>query len=99
MTLGSCRTGQHHGPEGRTSPRIVPKKSLTLLLKPQKQKIYLYKKLLHPSKKQLPAGKHHATETAAAAAAAAAALLLLPLLLLHKDTATRRYRDGETAWP
>ena len=29
-----CRTGKHHGPEGRTSPRIPPKKSLTLLLKP-----------------------------------------------------------------
>ncbi len=92
MTLGSCRTGQHHGPEGRTSPRIVPKKSLTLLLKPQKQKIYLYKKLLHPSKKQLPAGKHHATETAIAAAAAATAAAAQR----HGHTTLP---DGETAWP
>ena len=28
------RTGKHHGPEGRTSPRIAPKNSLTSLLKP-----------------------------------------------------------------
>ena len=27
-------TPKHHGPEGRTSPRSVPKKCLTLLLKP-----------------------------------------------------------------
>ena len=27
-------TPKHHGPEGRTSPRSAPKKSLTLLLKP-----------------------------------------------------------------
>ena len=29
-----CRTGKHHGPGGRTSPKIPPKKCLTLLLKP-----------------------------------------------------------------
>ena len=28
------RTGKHHGPEGRTSPRIPPKNSLTSRLKP-----------------------------------------------------------------
>ena len=28
------RTGKHHGPEGRTNPRIAPKKFLTSLLKP-----------------------------------------------------------------
>ena len=28
------RTGKHHGPEGRTSPRSAPKNSLTSLLKP-----------------------------------------------------------------
>ena len=28
------RTGKHHGPEGRTNPRIAPKKCLTSLLKP-----------------------------------------------------------------
>ena len=40
------RTGKHHGPEGRTSPRIAPKNSLTSLLKPiEKERIICFELL------------------------------------------------------
>ena len=64
-----ARTGKHHGPEGRTRPRIAPKKCLTSLLKPIENDDFSYfcllllKRCCSPTKTPPSrTGKHHGLE-------------------------------------